>query len=92
MGSGPSSQPDRLAKIMLVQERELSFDSSGGTFRQHISTPANGRALLPTKTQKAELAELEKSGLELAKSFENLKSMEDSLLETTKALGLRLWV
>jgi hypothetical protein len=44
------------------------------------------------EAQKAELAELEKSWLELAKNFENLKSMEDPLLETTKALGLRLWV
>jgi hypothetical protein len=44
------------------------------------------------EAQKAELSKLEQSWLELADSFEALKRMEDSLLETTKALGLRLWV
>jgi hypothetical protein len=44
------------------------------------------------EAQKAELAKLEKSWLDLAEGFEALKSTEDSLLETTKSFGLRLWV
>ena len=58
---------------------------------QHISAAreraceCKERALaISDEALKAELAELEKRWLELAKNFEALKSMEDSLLDSAK--------
>ena len=62
---------------------------------QHISAArerarqCSERALLATdETLRAELAELEKRWLELAKQFEALKSMDDFLLDSAKQRGI----